>query len=330
MQLKEESLMRITVLVVSLLALTASLAGAQEVVIKGFPLGVGASIGQEFWEPYTAALSDWAATLKSNPQALGIIVGRADGTRYRDASDAKNPGLSLGRAHALRNLLVSQFGVDSTRLLIQTNDVPDRGEEYRSVSVRLVLPPEQKEVTAVPVNVSAPANEAPVTEPPTELTEVTNNFYDQMTLRLGGGASSTPFGGIPMLTGAVVWRGSVALNVVVGHSFWNDSYEFKGASLKTWLRMVGGGLTVYPWRNKPIGVVGGWMRVEQIAQSYYEYVKLSEGPVLGVSATPVKHLSLSALYNPSRQRLEGTDLSSSKGGQFLFGVSVFTDFGGSR
>ena len=327
--------MRITILVVALLAAFAALAGAQEVVIGGFPLGVGSSIDPEFWEPHTDALSGVADALRQHPEARAVIVGRADGTRYRDGNDAKNPGLSLGRAHALRNVLVDRFGVDSTQLLIQTSDVAIPGADYRSVSVRVEMAAEPPVVLAAapppaPVVVQKPAPE-PKSEPiaVTEVNE-TNNYYDRMSLRLGIGASTSPFGGLPIVTGAVIWDRKLALNIVLGHTFWNDSYSFQGQNLQTWNRMVGLGITYYPWQDKPVGFVGGWVRVEEIAQSYYEYVRLSEGPALGVTVAPWKHVAVTGLYNPSRQRVEGTDLSAGKNGQFLLGISLFTDFGGGR
>lgn len=321
--------MKLTAFTVVLIAALTRVAAAQEVVINGFPLGVGSSVDPAFWEPHYAELARFADVLNANPEARAVIVGRADGTRYRISSDAKNPGLALGRAHALRNVLVSRFGVDSTRLVIQSSDLLVPGGEYRSVCARIELPPLPVVAEQAPPALVV-AQEPPAVQPaPVEYIE-NNTFNDQMTIRLGFGASSTPFGALPMVTGAVIWRQTVALHMVLGHTFWNDSYQFKGANLETWNRMVGGGVTVYPWRDKPVGFVGGYVRVEEIAQSYYEYVRLSEGPVLGVSVTPLKHVSLSALYNPARQRVEGTDLSSAKNGQFLLGLSVFTDFGGAR
>lgn len=322
--------MRITVLVVALLAALAAVAGAQEVVISGFPLGVGSSIDPGFWEPHTSALTEVADALKQHPEARAVIVGRADGTRYRDGNDAKNPGLSLGRAHALRNVLVDRFGVDSTRLFIQTSDVAIPGADYRSVSVRVEMAEEPPVVLAsAPPPAPVVVQSEPVAQPVNQYNE-SNYFYDRMSLRLGVGASTSPFGGLPIVTGSVIWDRKLALNVVLGHTFWNDSYSFQGQSLETWNRMVGLGITYYPWQNKPVGFVGGWVRVEEIAQSYYEYVRLSEGPALGVSVAPWKHVAITGLYNPSRQRVEGTDFSAGKHGQFLLGISLFTDFGGGR
>lgn len=321
--------MKITVLVVAILTALASLAGAQEVVVGGFPLGVGSSVDPGFWDPHAGALNEVADALKKHPEARAVIVGRADGTRYRNGNDAKNPGLSLGRAHALRNVLVNRFGVDSSQLLIQTSDVAIPGGDYRSVSVRVEMPPPDKDVQVSAPLVVQQTELPPGPAPVTQVNE-TNYYDDQMTIRLGIGASSSPFGGLPTVTGAVIWRHTLALNVLLGHTFWNDTYQFQGQNLETWQRMVGGALTWYPWQNKPVGLVGGWVRVEEIAQGYYEYVRLSEGPVVGATVTPIKHVALSALYNPSRQRVEGTDFSSGKHGQFLLGISLFKDFGGKR
>ena len=300
-------------------------------VITGFPLGVGGTMEQSFFEPYFPQLQAVADRLAADPLARAIVVGQADGARYVNDNDAKNPGLSLGRAHALRNVLVREFGVDSTRIFIQSADVPTRGDQYRSVSVRVETLPEEsdKQVEEVlpAVVVSEPVSSEPA---PVSLTENNNYFYDQMTLRLSAGLSSSPFGGIPMVAGAVIWSRKVAFEFVLGHSFWNDTYQFQGNSLSTWQRMVSGRITVYPWKDKPVGFIGGWSRVEEIAQSYYEYVRLSEGPVLGVGVVPFKHLYLTGLYNPSRQRLEGYEISSAKNGQFLLGITFYTDLGGGR
>ena len=323
--------MKTMVLLAGILALTVTAAGAQEVVITGFPLGVGATIEQKFFEPYFPQLQSVADQIALDPLAHAIVVGQADGARYVTDNDAKNPGLSLGRAHALRNVLVRHFGVDSTRVFIQSADVPARGDQYRSVSVRVETLPADTDRQVEEVLPAVVVSEPVTTEPaPVTVTENNNYFSDQMALRLSAGVSSSPFGGLPMVSGAVIWKHTVSFEFVLGHTFWSDTYQFQGNSLSTWQRMVSGRITVYPWQDKPIGFIGGWSRIEEIAQSYYEYVRLSEGPVLGVGFNPFKHLSLTGLYNPSRQRLEGFDISSAKNGQFLLSISVFTDLGGGR
>ncbi|HQL25259.1 MAG TPA: hypothetical protein PKY95_12640, partial [candidate division Zixibacteria bacterium] len=67
-------------------------AGAQEVVIPGFPEAVGGSIGEEFFQPYYADLQALADTLAQYPLMLAVVTGGADGLEYREHHDAKNPG----------------------------------------------------------------------------------------------------------------------------------------------------------------------------------------------------------------------------------------------
>jgi len=293
-------------------------------VITGFPLGVGATVGDDFFKPHFSQLQSFADVLNFDPDARAVIVGQADGVRYTKDNDAKNPGLSLGRAHALRNLLVQEFQVDPTQIFIQSSDVPVRGGEYRAVGIRIERAPAEAVATVIPVSVPME------TEPPVEVVENTNYFSDQMTLRLGAGVSSGPYGALPMVSGSVIWSRKVALEFVLGHTFWNNTYEYQGANLETWQRMVGVRVAMYPWTDKPIGFVAGWSRIEEIAQSFYEYVKLSEGPVLGVSVIPWKHVSIAGLYNPVRQRIAENEVSSGETAQFLFSINLFTDLGGAR
>jgi hypothetical protein len=315
---------RILVSVLGLVALLALPSGAQELVITGFPLGVGATVGEEFFEPYYAQLQSFADVLQAEPTSRIIIVGQADGARYTKDNDAKNPGLSLGRAHALRNVLVGQFQVDPTQIFIQSSDIPVRGDQYRAVGIRIERPTVATEATMVPVSVPVQ------TEAPVNIVENTNYFSDQMTLRLGAGVSSGPYGALPMVSGSVIWNRKVSLEFVLGHTFWNQTYQYQGANLETWQRMVGARFAVYPWKDKPIGFVAGWSRIEEIAQSFYEYVKLSEGPVLGVNVLPWKHVSIAGLYNPARQRIAENTVSSGETAQFLISISLFTDLGGTR
>lgn len=311
-------------LIVGLVAISVSSVEAQEVVITGFPLGVGATVDLGIFEPHRVPLRALADTLSLYPRARAVIVGQADGARYSTGSDAKNPGISLGRSHALRNLLVNEFQVDSTQILIQSNSVSDRGDQYRSVSVRIERPPVDPEPFAEPV-----ANMTPVEQPQVTVRNVTY-YYEQMTLRLSAGISSTPFGAVPSVSGAVAWNHTVSLQVDLGHTFWNGSFAFKGENLKTWRRMVGGRLNVYPWQDTRLGFVGGWVRVEELAQSQHEFVKLSEGPIVGVSVIPLKHVVLVGMYNPSRHRIAGSGVALGKDGQFMVSISMFTDFGGDR
>ena len=77
-----------------------------------------------------------------------------------------------------------------------------------------------------------------------------------------------------------------------------------------------------------IGIVGGWLRIEEVSQRYYEYVKLSEGPMIGVEAIPLDFLTASIIYNPTKHRLAGSFESISENDQFLISLKVFKLFGG--
>ena len=91
-----------------------------------------------------------------------------------------------------------------------------------------------------------------------------------------------------------------------------------------------GYLIVYPDEDLPVGALGGWIRIEEIATDYYEYVKLSEGLLLGLRVTPIEYLSITGAYNPSRQRIAGDNRSESKNDRFLVSVTAHIAFGGAR
>ncbi len=86
----------------------------------------------------------------------------------------------------------------------------------------------------------------------------------------------------------------------------------------------------FPYEDIPVGAVGGWVRVEEISQDYYEYVKLSEGLVLGLRGMPLEWLSITAAWNPSKQRVVDDLKSDSKNGQFMIFAQAHILFGGQR
>jgi hypothetical protein len=306
----------------ALLALSLP-AAAQEVRITDFPIGVGQDVGPEFFAPYHDQLQAIADTLHKYPLARAVIVGGADGYRYATDNDAKNPGLSLGRAHALRNVLVHECGADSTQLFIQSNDVVEPGGEHRYATVRIAWELMQlNRRTDTVVVMSDP--------PPPAPTQITQYIADHMGLRFSAGGSTTAFGGLPMIAGAVTWRKIVFAEAMFGHTFWNGSYTFESSDLDTWRRMSAARLTIYPWEDKPVGFTGGWMRAEEISQKHYKYVKLSEGPFVGVEVTPFDHVSLLGAYNPARHRTAGQEFSRARNGQFLVSLFLHTDLGGNR
>ena len=115
---------------------------------------------------------------------------------------------------------------------------------------------------------------------------------------------------------------------VLGHTFWNNSFTFQGAKLDTKRRMAGAQLTIYPFEEKTVGFVAGWTRFEEISQTFFKYVKLSEGPIIGLRAAPTDFLLVTGVYNPSNHRTAGEAISEVKNDQFLLSVTANVNFGG--
>jgi len=301
------------------LALMTSLGSAQEVVITDFPLGVGGSIDPAIFKPHQSQLNAIADTLRKYPSALAVVTGGADGEKFRENNDAKNPGLALGRAHALRNWLIGNFHVDSTQLVIQSRDTEETGSRFRFASVRIVrLSPEVARPTAV-------------IEPVPSVNQIGGDgFTEHLGLQIGGGVSSTPFGGIPILVGAVTWKRRIYVEAVVGHTFWNGSFRIQNVGLNTRRRMTGSNLIVYPFDNLRAGFLAGWVRIEEISQDYHQYVRLSEGLLLGMRAEPLSCLSITGAYYPSAERTAGILRAESKNDLFLISATVHKTFGGAK
>jgi len=313
------------ILIIGCLAMFAGPAMSQEVVITDFPISVAGSADKSFFEPYHAGLKAIADTLRQYPLARAIITGGADGLEYRQNHDAINPGLALGRAHVLRNLMISRFQVDSTQLMVQSVDVKEQGGRYRYVGIRIA-----RDLTDLESRLNALENRPPVEKHFTEVRDVTRDLKEDLGLQLGLGISSSPFGGIPMVSGAVSWKRIIYVEGLAGHTFWNNTFRFQGTDLDTKRRLIGGQLIVFPSERLPVGIVVGWIRIEEIAQEYYEYVKLSDGPVLGLRVSPFDFLSVTGVYNPSKHREAGDNKSKSENGQFLASIVAHIGFGGEK
>lgn len=298
---------------------------AQEVMITDFPPGVGGDIDPGFFEPYRNQLNALADTLRRYPLSLAIVTGGADAIRFGDSHDAKNPGLAVGRAQALRNLLVDEFGIDPGRIVIQANSSADRGGPYRYAAVRVT-----RELSYLEARIDSLEKRPPVETRITEVKEVHNSLSENMGLQLGTGLSSSPFGGIPIITGAITWKRFVFVEGIFGHTFWDDSFSFENAELATRRRIAGGLATVYPLSKIPVGIAGGWIRVEEISQRYNEYVRMSDGPVIGLRVTPLDYLSVTAVQNTAKHNVIGDIKSRLKNGQFLIFATVHVTFGGGQ
>jgi hypothetical protein len=170
----------------------------------------------------------------------------------------------------------------------------------------------------------------PVETRTTEVKEIYKSMSENMGLQLGAGLSSSPFGGIPVVTGAITWKRFVSVEGIVGHTFWDNSYRFEDADLSTRRRIAGGLVTVYPLSKIPVGVTGGWLRIEEISQRYNEYVRMSEGPVIGLRVTPLDYLSITAVQNTAKHNIIGDLESRLKNGQFVIFATVHFLFGGGK
>ena len=316
---------RVLLLIAGCLAGIVGNVWSQEVVVSGFPVGVGGSVESEFFQPYFPQLQVNADTLSANPSARAIVTGGADGTEYRQNHDAKNPGLALGRAHLLRNLLVNQFGVDSSRMVIQSQDSKTPGDAFRFASVRIVLEPPD-----LSGRVEALENRPPVEKHFTEIREVPGGFVENLGLQVSAGLASSPFGAMPVVAGAITWKQIVFVEAFLGHTVWDGTYRFMAVDLETRRRLAGFLAAYYPKQDLPVGVIAGWVRVEEISQRYYDFVRMSEGPMFGLRATPLDYLSVTAAYNPSKHRVAGETLSQSKNNQFLISIMVHKTFGGGK
>lgn len=314
------------------LILFASVGWSQEVVVTDFPPGLASDVGAEFFKPYYPRLQQIADTLHKYPSTRAIVTGGADGIRYAKDNDALNPGVALGRAHALRDLLVSRFNIDSMRITIQTEDSKLEGGQYRFAGVRVAWEFHEldAQLDTLGNRIITLENRPPVEKHYTEIREVPSPLIEKLGLQAGAGFSSSPFGGIPIVTGAVTWDRIVYVEAVLGHTFWNSNYRFETHDLDTWRQMAGAHVIYYPSRKWPVGILAGWLRVEEVTQKYYAYVRLSEGPVVGVRVTPWEFASVTAAYNPAKRRMLGSTTSSADNDQFLLYVTAHLLFGGGK
>ncbi len=314
------------------LVYTMGIAGfSQEVVIEDFPLGVAGSIDPDFFTPYKSQLQAVADTLRAYPKAKAVIVGGADGEQFRENHDALNPGLALGRALILRNLLVNDFKVDSSQIVIWAEDALAFGPKHRFASVRI-----DRELSDIHRRLADLENRPPVEKTITEIHDVPRDsvvhteVIENLGLQFAAGLSSSPYGVLPTGSFAIFWKKSFYVEAIVGHTLWKSDFDFNGTKLDTKRRMLGGQVVVYPDPNFPVGIVGGWMRTEEISQLFYEYVKLSEGLMLGLRSEPLDFLQITGTYNPSKRRVAGVATSELKDDQFMISVMAFKAFGGGK
>jgi len=334
--------MRISILIIVCLIMLSGLVTAQEVVVTGFPKGVGRDVDKDFFKPYYNDLKAIADTLHKYPLAEVVITGGADGEKYLAGDNTKNPALALGRAHTLRSYLTAEFNIHPIQIVISSEEVTYKGPQGRYASVRIskdskllsllddrLASIEQKNSSEDVFNrLKALEQRAPIEKHFTEIKENPNRITDNFGLQFSVGATSSPFGGLPTISGAVTWKRNLFIEISGGHTFWNSDFTFNSGILDTKKRYLSGQFIIYPKENLMVGIVGGWVRVEEISRQFYEYVKMSEGPIVGLRVKPFKHISVTAAYNPSKHRIIPNEISINKNSQFLLSLSVFNIFGG--
>ncbi len=321
-------MIRATSLILGVILLLLGQAVGQEIMIPDFPLAIGGSVGSEQFKPFQAELKAVADTLQKYRLARAIITGESDGERFRHNHDAQNPGVALGRAHALRNLLIEDYGVAPSQIVIQSRETKKSGPEFRNVTLRI-----DRALVDLENRLQALETRPPVERRFTEVKETSaplSRFEENFGVQLGLGVSTSPFGGIPVATAALTWRRIIYLEAIVGHTFWNNSFRFENTDLDTKRRLIGGRIIFYPLDKIPLGLVGGWTRMEEISQEYYEYTRLSEGVMLGLRYDPLSFLSLTAAYHPSKSRHAEEALSDFDSDQFLAYLTAHLDFGGGK
>lgn len=312
-----------------LLLLLGASGNAQEILLTDFPMGTSSSVGDDFFQPYYESLSKFADSLNKYPMLNAVILGSADGNRFKQDHDSKNPGLALGRAHTLRNFMVDKFSVNPDQLLIESIHVKALGIKYRSASIKLDWSNYNFEQRLGKL-ASEPKVEQVVQPPPEVIHNYYNSVIENLGLQISAGFSSSPFGGIPIIAGSVNWKRQFYAEAVFGHTFWDGNYKFETFDLDTKRRLAGFHLLYYPDANFPVGIVGGWMRVEEISQKYYEYVQLSEGIQLGLRFDVLDYLAITGTYNPAKHRKFGFDESESKNDQFMLAVTLYQRIGGGK
>ena len=335
-------MMKYLVIVIGSLMLLAGATAAQEIVIEDFPLGVAGSIDTKIFEPYLDQFQAIADTLKLDPTIRAVVTGGADGQKYRTSHDAKNPSLALGRAHTLRSLLIDDYGVDSIQIEIRTKEYKEIGPQYRFVGIRIEKfkpkknPYYDDKIAGLLARIDSLEARPPIEKHFTEVKEVppVEDEESDLGIEFGLGVTSSPFGGLPIITTAFTYKRVIYVEGIVGHTWWGNDYQWVNqdevVNLKTRRRQIGGHAIIYPWEDVPLGFVGGWLRVEEIAQEYYEYSKLSEGPVVGVRFQPLKHIAVTAGYNPSKHRDANDETSTSENDQFLIYLTGHWGIGGAR
>lgn len=120
----------------------ANFVANQTTVLQGVAFAAGSA---KLQTPNPSALADLARWLQAHPAARATLIGHTDTSGNATANSA----LSLGRATALRDQLIADFGIDATRLSVMarggddpvaSNDTAAGRAKNRRVEVAITLP----------------------------------------------------------------------------------------------------------------------------------------------------------------------------------------------
>ena len=329
--------MRKIVLCCLAVLLTFSMVSAQEVVVTGFPLGVGRSIEKDFFKPYYDDLKNIADTLKKYPLAEVVITGGADGETFQVHDNTRNPALALGRAHVLMNFLKSEFNVNPLQIIINSEEVQVKGPESRYASVRISreladrvrIIEDKQDLTPILARLEQLEQRPPVEKQITEVQPV-SEISDFFGIKIMGGLTSSPYGGLPFVGAGMTWKKEIFVEAVAGYSLWSTDYDHPTLDLDTKRRMLGAKAVYFPFDDTRLGILAGWYRIENIANDYLEYVDMSEGPLVGLRYEFFDFIEVTGAYNPVTQRNAVNQTSDTKDGQFMLSLSCFNIFGGKK
>lgn len=262
-------------LVVLMIAVSAN--ADQPYVVRHFPLGIGTSVPESFWKEHNPILAQIAHDLLVHPELKAVVIGMSDAYEYRNDTDAKNGGLGLDRASAVKNLLVDGYSVPDSQITCfgEHRNHRDKKGTFRCATIRIV----PREATLFDIESLRQVQEMQgdrITtlerrKPETfyiDNSTVETSYLERLSLEFGLRLAqvSDEYGLLPEAEASLLYKNVLALKI---HGQpWLNSYSksemFKGQRYDVVDRTWGGEGTVFPlsW----LGLSGGWFQVQHLMQ----------------------------------------------------------------
>jgi len=278
-------------------------AAAQEFIVRDYPPDSGFSIGASFYEKHHDMFWQVADLLRKDSTLDAYVFGRADGLEYVQNHDAKNAGIASSRAISVRNILISNFGCDSTRVFTQADVSEKKGGEYRSVKIVLLRkasfgPPEKpKRDTVIREEIIYER----VSDHP-----IVQEYFDFFCLaELGVGLTITPFGKpTPVIRGRL-GNPTISFDTEFGFSPATNEWRINESRYDANFRLVSGHVSIALSQKHPIDLVLGWDRNEERSPDFGRYLRKREGPVTGLGYTYHERLNVRAYWSPYEEDVYG-------------------------